>query len=158
MNDLMLAAIAAGTAAALLAVLLVLMRARKDSSGFAENGRAPPKKRTEGLCGICFGAVSKEDILARCGCGQAFHDACAEPVGACPYCKAPYEELVRDTPDCVTCPSCGADVAGSVCGCGAVVNRDGTFTCGCGNALSVSDPVCGRCGTEYDVCKGRDRR
>jgi predicted amidophosphoribosyltransferase len=41
-----------------------------------------------------------------------------------------------------------------VCRCGAVVNRNGTFTCACGSPLDVDDPVCRRCGTEYEVRRG----
>lgn len=87
-----------------------------------------------------------------------FHDACAEPIGACPYCEAPYSDLTAEVPDCIICPSCSSGVVGDVCVCGAVVNRGGVFTCLCGNALDVNDPVCGKCGTEYDVCSGRGRR
>jgi len=152
MDGLTVAAIAAVAVAVPLAALFLLIRAKRD----ADECIHEVQRKTPGdVCGICFGAISKEDVIARCGCGQAFHDFCAEPTGACPYCETPYGDLLMVTPDCVVCPACGADVIGSVCGCGAVVNRDGTFTCRCGNRIDVNDPVCGRCGTEYDVCKGR---
>jgi len=152
MDDLTVAIIVAAAVAIPLTALLLLFRAKRDVSGDAP---APLKKAAEDVCGICFGAVSKTDIVARCGCGQAFHDSCAGPTGTCPYCGTPYGDLVTDTPDCITCPACGSDVIGNVCRCGAVVNRDGMFTCRCGNPIDINDPVCGRCGTEYDVCKGR---
>ena len=158
MDGLTLALCAAALASgAVLIIFLVLYRMRKGAKGLAGRVRRPPKKTGDDVCGICFGSVAKEDVIARCGCGQAFHDTCAEPVGACPYCKTSYNELAKEAPDCVACPACGADVAGSVCGCGAVVNRDGTFTCRCGNSIDINDPVCRKCGTEYDLCKGAGR-
>jgi len=159
MDDLMLlAAIAAGTAAVLIFVSILLVGTRRSAErNFAESAE-PHRNRADDVCGICFGIISKEDVIAKCGCGQAFHDTCAGPTGACPYCMTPYDGFVKETPDCIICPSCGNDVVGNVCGCGTVVCRDGTFTCKCGNTLDVNDPVCGKCGTEYDVCRGRSER
>jgi len=116
-----------------------------------------PRKRPAGkdVCGICLGPVSRGDVIAECGCGQVFHDACAKPTGACPYCDSSYDRFKIETPDFVKCPSCGSDVVGNVCSCGALVNRGGTFVCGCGNTLDASDPVCGKCGAEYELHSGR---
>jgi hypothetical protein len=41
-----------------------------------------------------------------------------------------------------------------VCECGAVVNREG-FICSCGNMIDADDPVCKKCGKEYEVRSGR---
>jgi hypothetical protein len=157
MDLLMFATVTMVALMAVLMVLFLLLRARNDMRTLKKQHRPSRRKRKEDMCGICFGAVSKGDIIARCGCGNVFHDSCAGPVGACPYCGSSHTDLVREMPDCVTCPSCGSDVTGNVCGCGAVVNRDGTFTCGCGTLLDVNGPVCKRCGKEYDVCSGRGR-
>ena len=150
------AAVAACVAAALFIVLFVLLRAKKDVlRGLRKKIGMRRKVATADVCGICFGSITNADMVARCGCGQTYHDVCANPTGPCPYCKAAYDTFTIETPDCIRCPSCGSDVVGNVCGCGAVVYRDGMFTCGCGEALDVNEPVCGRCGTEYDVCSGR---
>jgi len=151
MNDLLLAA-AVITGAVLLTVMLVLImrndkkqaavkRWRPGAAGKNENDNrtdadAPPEKSN--VCGICFGAISAVDTSARCKCGQAFHDACAQPTGACPYCKRPYDDLEKELPDCMTCPLCGI-----------VISRDGTFICKCGNIVNAGENVCGACGTEY---------
>jgi len=152
------AAVAAVAAVILIAVLFLLIgtgrNVRKD---LARMRRKHPKRSSGDLCGICFGTISNDDMIARCACGQTFHDACARPTEACPYCERPYPELTVESPDCIKCPSCGKDVVGNVCVCGAVVNRGG-FTCGCGNSLDVNDPVCKRCGKKYEVRSGRDNR
>jgi len=159
MDDLVFLAVGIGAAAAVLIVLVLLAGMRRGiRNGLGEKMRMPPERAAEDVCGICFGAISGSDMVSRCACGQVFHDSCAMPTGACPYCKAPYDDLSVESPDCVTCPSCGSDVVGNVCGCGAVVNRNGVFTCGCGAPLDISEPVCRRCGREYDVCSGRRQR
>jgi len=145
---------AAGFLAVSVAILFMLGRIRR---GTRKSISGRPRKRPAGkdVCGICLGTVSKGDIIARCGCGQIFHDACAKPTDTCPYCGRSYNEFTIETPHCVKCPSCGSDVVGNVCECGALVNRGGTFICGCGNTLDASDPVCGRCGAKYELHTGR---
>ena len=157
MGPLTFAAIGIGTAAVLLIVLFLLMKARKSTQGrpWRRARRASGREMPGDVCGICFGTISKTDMTAKCSCGQAFHNTCAGPTGNCPYCGAPYGRLVVEAPDLEICPACGADVVGNVCTCGAVINRDGAFICECGGTLDVNDPVCGKCGKEYDVCMGR---
>lgn len=146
----------AGIAAAVMIAVLVLLLStergmRKDMK---KGARKPSAKAHADVCGICFGTIRNDEMIARCDCSQIFHETCAKPVGKCPYCDAPYEKFTVESPECVTCPSCGSDVVGNVCGCGAVVNRDG-FTCGCGAELDVNDPVCRKCGKKYEVRSGR---
>jgi len=147
---------AAAAAVIILGTFLTLRSIKKGTRrSISKRPRRKPAARKEDACGICLGPVSKDDMIARCGCGRTFHDACARPTDSCPYCGCHYNDLTIESPQCVRCPSCGSDVVGSVCGCGAVVNRDGTFMCRCGNVLDTSDPVCGRCGTEYELRSGR---
>ncbi|MDR2867015.1 MAG: hypothetical protein LBV13_06430 [Methanomassiliicoccaceae archaeon] len=156
--DLLVFALLAVCAVAVLTVILFLILGKKKDAyrRFTGRVRRPRGRKTDGdVCGICFGMISKGDMVARCGCGQLFHDACAEPTGMCPYCRSSYDDLAVESPDCVICPSCGSDVVGNVCGCGAVVNRGGAFTCECGTPLNIDDPVCRRCGKEYDVRSGK---
>ncbi|MCL1904768.1 MAG: hypothetical protein FWG19_01420 [Methanomassiliicoccaceae archaeon] len=163
MDTLMFAAVSAAMVAIVLIVLFLVLRTRSDTDKLAqdlakrerETEKEKGKKTPEDICGICFGSVTKADMIARCACGQVFHDGCAEATGNCPYCERPYDELKIEEPVCVRCPSCGSDVVGSVCGCGALVGRDGIFTCVCGNVLNVNDPVCGKCGKEYEIRIGR---
>jgi hypothetical protein len=156
MQSLTFAAVAITAAAALLMILFVLFRARKDAqTGIAEDLRESQKDKKEGVCGICFGPVMRTELIAKCACGQMFHDTCAGPTGACPYCETPYSGFIVGTPECIKCPSCGSDIVGNSCKCGTVISRGGMFMCGCGEVLNVSEPVCKRCGIEYDVCSGR---
>jgi len=134
-------------------ILFMLIRIRKGAKK-SISGRPRRSPAGKDVCGICLGTVSKGDMIARCGCGQIFHDACAKPTDICPYCERSYAEFAIESPHCVKCPSCGSDVVGNVCECGALVNRGGTFICGCGNALDASDPVCGRCGAKYELRSG----
>ena len=159
MDALTFAVISVCAAAAAVAALLILRNMRKEAAGkFPQRARRPSKKRQgEDVCGICFGPISKEDMMAKCSCGQVFHDTCARPTGKCPYCASPYGDLKVDAPDYVRCPACGSDVVGNVCSCGALVNRDGTFTCSCGTPVDVNDPKCRKCGREYDVARGGAR-
>ncbi|MCL2711772.1 MAG: hypothetical protein FWD37_00645 [Methanomassiliicoccaceae archaeon] len=156
MVSMLFAAAACGTVTALLIILLILlkMRTRTQRMLSRTKRRRPKKKPTADVCSICFGVFSKGDTIAKCKCGEMFHDACAQPTEKCPYCGCPYDEFTRDVPEYVQCPACGNDVVGDVCTCGAVVNRDGVFTCSCGSPLDVNDPICRRCGTEYDVRTG----
>jgi hypothetical protein len=119
-----------------------------------KRSRKPSAKAQGDVCGICFGTISNDDVITKCTCSQTFHRSCAEPTGKCPYCERPYDELVTESPECVVCPSCGADVVGNVCSCNAVINREG-FICSCGNKLDVNDPKCSKCGKEYEVRSGR---
>lgn len=152
----MFSVIASVAAALLLIAFLLLSSKEKSMRRVAKKVRRKPKKVAGGsMCGICFGSISKADVISKCACGQTFHEECAEQTG-CPYCGTPGIDLIRELPDCVICPSCGSDVAGNVCACGAVVNRNGSFVCGCGNPLDVNHSVCGRCGTSYKLCSGRD--
>jgi len=150
---------AAVIAAALIIVIagtfVALMIIRKRTRMNISEASRKPVAEKEDVCGICLGPVSKGDMTAGCGCGQIFHDACAKPTDACPYCGRSYSEFTIGSPDRVKCPSCGSNTAGNVCGCGAIVHRDGEFICACGNVLDASDPVCGRCGAEYELCSGR---
>lgn len=107
------------------------------------DGRTVPQERKNETCGICFGVISEGDAVARCECGQAFHDTCAEPTGACPYCAKPYDDLEKEIPERVMCPVCGV-----------VINHDGTLVCKCGNIVAADENVCKACGAEYD-CKDR---
>ncbi|MCL2891065.1 MAG: hypothetical protein FWF40_04140 [Methanomassiliicoccaceae archaeon] len=151
-----IAAVALATAAAVIVVCVffLLGKVRKGTQR-SISGRQRRRPAGKDVCGICLGHVSKGDVISECICGQVFHDACARPTGACPYCDSPYSEFRTESPDCVKCPSCGSDVVGNVCECGALVNRGGTFVCGCGNVLDASDPVCGRCGAKYELRSGR---
>jgi len=143
-------------AAAIVVAAVTFFALGKVRKGTQRSISGRPRKRPAGkdVCGICLGLVSKGDVIAECGCGQIFHDACAKPTGACPYCDSPYVGFKTESPDCVKCPSCGSDVVGNVCACGALVNRGGTFVCGCGNVLDASDPVCGKCGARYELHAG----
>ncbi|MCL2142901.1 MAG: hypothetical protein FWH44_01385 [Methanomassiliicoccaceae archaeon] len=155
MDVLMLAAVLIAVAAVLIVIFVMLAGTEKKvHRSLGGRRRAGRKKRNGGVCGICFGEITNNDVIARCACSQTFHDTCARPTGKCPYCGRPYDELKTELPDCVKCPSCGEDVVGNVCSCGAVVNRGG-FVCACGNELNINDPVCGRCGREYKVRSGR---
>jgi len=164
MDTLTFAAVSSAMIAIILIVLFLVIRTGSDTEKLAqkvskrerETEKNNEKKASEDICGICFGSITKADLIAKCACGQIFHDGCAEATGSCPYCERPYGDLKKEEPVCVRCPSCGSDVVGNVCKCGAVVNRDGVFTCGCGNVLTVNDPVCRKCGTEYEVRVGRD--
>ncbi|MDR0779001.1 MAG: hypothetical protein LBE48_06170 [Methanomassiliicoccaceae archaeon] len=140
-----------------LVVLFLILRVKNDMRTVSRRKikKRSGKKASEDICGICFGKILKSEMIARCGCGNEFHDTCAEPVGTCPYCGCGYGSFEKDMPDYVTCPSCGSDVTGTVCECGAVINHDGVFTCGCGAELDVNHPVCKKCGKEYDVCSGK---
>jgi hypothetical protein len=157
MDTLTFSTVAIIALSVVLAILFLIMRTKNDMRIISRRDIRRPSKRkgSEDVCGICFGNILKSDVIAKCGCGNVFHDTCAEPTGSCPYCNCAYSGLVKETPVCVTCPSCGSDVVGNVCGCGAVVNRDGTFTCGCGASLDINDPVCKKCGKEYEVCSGK---
>jgi hypothetical protein len=148
---------AAAVAAVAVGTFLALRSIRKGTqkSIFGRPRRRPAAVK-EDVCGICLGPVSKEDMIARCSCGRTFHDTCARPTDSCPYCGCPYNNLTIESPHCVKCPSCGSDVVGNVCKCGAVVSRDGTFVCACGNLLDASDPVCGKCGAEYELRSGNE--
>jgi hypothetical protein len=155
MDTLSFVGMAVIAAAVLLLVLVFLTSTERGlRNSMKKRPRRPPAKAQGDVCGICFGTIMNNDMIARCECSQIFHEACAKPTGACPYCERPYAEMSVESPDCVVCPSCGSDVVGNVCACGAVVNRDG-FTCGCGTKLDVSDPVCRKCGKKYEVRSGR---
>jgi DNA-directed RNA polymerase subunit RPC12/RpoP len=149
-------AMAAAVVIVIAGTFLLLGKAKE---GMRKSLSRRQRKRPAGkdVCGICLGPVSREDVIAECGCGQIFHDVCAKPTGACPYCDSAYNEFKIESPDFVKCPSCGSDVVGNVCACGALVNRGGTFVCGCGNALDASDPVCGKCGAKYELRLGRGK-
>jgi hypothetical protein len=155
MDALTFAGMAVIAAGVMVAVLFLLFSTERGlEKNMKKPVRRPPAKAHGDVCAICFGAISNDDIIAKCECSQTFHASCAEPTGKCPYCDRPYSDLVTESPECVKCPSCGADVVGNVCGCGAVINRQG-FVCGCGNKLDVNDPKCSKCGKEYEVCYGR---
>lgn len=152
----MFSVIASAAVVLLLITFLLLSSKEKSARKVAKKIRRRPKKVTGGgICGICFGSISKAEMTSKCACGQTFHEDCAEQTG-CPYCGTPSIDLVKEMPDCVRCPSCGSDVTGNVCTCGAVVNRGGSFVCSCGNPLNMNDSVCGRCGTAYKLCSGRN--
>jgi hypothetical protein len=155
MDTLTFAGMAAVASAVMVIVLVMIINAERSmGKSTRKKARRPAAKAQGDVCGICFGAIKNDDTIAKCTCSQVFHEACAKPTGACPYCDRPYDELAIESPDCAVCPACGAEVVGNVCGCGAVVNRGG-FTCGCGAELDVNDPVCGKCGKKYEVRSGR---
>lgn len=104
-------------------------------------------------CEICYGAIN-DDPVAKCKCGKIFHDACAKPTGACPYCKAEYSTMEVRDPIRSRCPVCGRFMKGNVCECGAVLPRkDDTFLCTCGNRVDANRPVCKKCGAVYESVK-----
>ena len=155
MDSLTFAGMAAVAAAAMVVVLFLLFSTERGMyRNRKKRGRRPPAKAQGDVCGICFGTIANNELITKCACSQTFHETCARPTGKCPYCERPYDELTTESPDCVKCPSCDADVVGNVCKCGAVINREG-FVCTCGNGLDANDPVCGKCGKEYEVRSGR---
>jgi hypothetical protein len=155
MDTLTFAGMAALAATAMVIVLVLLVGTERNMRSNVKRGaQRPPAKAQGDVCGICFGTIMNDDVMTKCACSQTFHEACAKPTGKCPYCDRPYTELVTEPPECAVCPSCGSDVVGGVCGCGAVINRDG-FTCVCGNKIDANDPVCRKCGKEYEVRSGR---
>ncbi|MCK9322829.1 MAG: hypothetical protein RBR05_04365 [Candidatus Methanomethylophilaceae archaeon] len=104
----------------------------------------------EKKCEICRGNIA-DDPIAICTCGKIFHDACAKPTDACPYCGAKYETMEIRDPIKTRCPICGRFVKGNICECGAVLPRkDETFICKCGNRVDMSKPVCKKCGAIYE--------
>ena len=105
----------------------------------------------DGACDICFDSIGDEPV-SQCRCGKTFHLSCAEPTGECPYCGTPFSEFIPPRPARhVTCPRCGNPVEGNICSCGTVIpDGDGTFLCGCGERLSVSESICHRCGRMYE--------
>ncbi|MDR0887907.1 MAG: hypothetical protein LBM39_01815 [Candidatus Methanoplasma sp.] len=122
------------------------------SSG--KNGGKPTYFLDEGedekKCDICYGEIG-DDPVAKCACGKIFHDACARPTGACPYCGAPYVKMTVRDPVRSRCPVCGRFVKGGICACGAVLpRRDGTFLCSCGARVDGKKPVCRKCGAVYE--------
>jgi len=135
-------------------MFLLLSTERGIHSDMKKKAQKPSAKAQGDVCSICFGTIKNDEMIAKCACTQIFHENCAGSVGKCPYCELAYDKFTIEQPECVTCPSCGSGVVGNVCGCGAVVNRDG-FTCGCGNELDVNDPVCRKCGKKYEVRSGR---
>ena len=111
------------------------------------------EKYRSGNCGICLGRIGDESV-AECPCGMIFHDACALPTGACPYCSRPYSEVSVRKPDRARCPVCGRYIKGNSCLCGAVLPwPDGTFTCSCGASVDGEDPVCSSCGAVYELTR-----
>ena len=155
METLPFAGMAAVAATIMVIVLILLIGTERNMRVKVKRGADKRNAKPQGdVCGICFGAIAKDDVIARCACSQTFHGTCAEPTGKCPYCDRPYGEFVKESPNCVKCPSCGSDVVGSVCGCGAVINREG-FVCSCGSDIDTDDPVCKKCGKEYEVRSGR---
>jgi len=151
------AVMAAAAIIIMVGTFIALRKIRKGTQTSISRWPRSRRRRKEDICGICLGPVLTGDLVAGCTCGRTFHDACAKPTGMCPYCGCDYTDFTVESPCCVKCPSCGSDVVGSVCECGAVVNRDG-FTCSCGNGLDADDPVCKRCGKRYTVRSGRDNR
>jgi len=152
MSFVIMAAIAAGV---MIVVLFLIFSTEKDvRRNTNPRPRRPPAKAQADVCGICFGTIMNNDVIAKCECSQTFHEACARPTGKCPYCDRQFSDFKIESPECAVCPSCGADVVGSVCGCGAVINREG-FVCSCGSELNVNDPVCKKCGKRYEVRSGR---
>jgi hypothetical protein len=115
-----------------------------NSTKFLDEGEDDKK------CEICYGRID-EDTIAVCGCGKIFHEACAKPTGACPYCGAKYESMEVRSPLRARCPVCGRFVKGNICICGAVIPRsDGTFLCKCGNRIDAGKPICKKCGAVYE--------
>jgi hypothetical protein len=114
-------------------------------------------------CEICLGAITDHGV-AECVCGKVFHEACARPTGACPYCGCRFEEMRVRAPRRPRCPVCGRYVRGSICACGAVLPRsDNTFLCSCGNRVDTSSPVCSVCNATYARTvmtsrKGKDKK
>jgi len=155
METLTFAGMAAVAATIMVVVLLLLVGTERNMRVKVKRGpnKQQAKAQTD-VCGICFGSIANNDVTARCACSQTFHETCARPTGKCPYCGKPYNEMAVESPNCVKCPSCGHDVVGNVCKCGAVINREG-FVCSCGSIIDTDEPVCKKCGKEYEVRSGR---
>jgi len=104
----------------------------------------------EKKCEICYGSIDDEP-LAECPCGRIFHEACAKPTGACPYCNAGCDAMTVREPVRIRCPECGRFVKKGVCVCGVILPRkDETILCSCGNRVDMSRPVCRKCGAAYE--------
>jgi hypothetical protein len=146
----------------LLIVALILHQfvIQKKNEKFGKGGESKEKptiildeKEDKKKCEICYGAI-EDDPVAICGkCGRIFHDACAKPTGACPYCNTKYDEMEVREPERTRCPICGRFIKGNICpDCDAVVPiKDGTFTCKCGNTVDCDKPVCKVCGAVYET-------
>lgn len=119
-------------------------KGKKGSTIFMDEGEGEKK------CEICYGKI-ENDPVAECKCGKIFHDACAKPTGACPYCGTSYAKMTVREPERTRCPACGRFLKGNICSCGAVIPRkDETFICKCGNIVDSDKPVCKKCGAVYE--------
>ena len=138
-------------------VYIMVMHKRMDSelkttTGDGSNGQSTyflDEGEDERTCDICYGKIG-ENAIAECSCGRVFHDACASPTEACPYCRTGYASMRHREPSMTRCPACGRFMKAGICTCGALVSRkDGTFPCTCGGRVDVSRPLCRRCGAIY---------
>ncbi|MCL2333674.1 hypothetical protein [Candidatus Methanoplasma termitum] len=111
------------------------------------------EKEDKKKCEICYGTIENDPIAICKKCGKTFHDACAKPTGACPYCNTKYEGMEIREPERTRCPICGRFIKGNMCpNCDAVIPiKDGTFVCKCGNTVDCDKPVCKNCGAVYET-------
>jgi len=144
----------------LLVVVFVLhqfvLAKRREKNG--ETGKSEKKpttildeKEDKKKCEICYGTID-DDSIAVCKCNRIFHNACAKPTGACPFCNTKYEDMMVRDPEKTRCPKCGRFIKGNIChNCNIVISSiDDTFVCKCGNVIDYDKPVCKVCGAVYE--------
>jgi hypothetical protein len=128
-------------------------------------------------CQICLGRIKEGTEYIRCSSGRAFHAACLDRVGGCPYCQRTVEIKGKEgqprappvpaaplgtsvpilPPDdgSFLCPVCGVVLeqgAHHCLSCGAIfVDPNGMFVCpDCHAELREGDLTCGRCGRTFE--------
>ena len=145
------------------------------------DGEPRPRMQVSGpkvqqtACQICLGRIKEGTEYIRCSTGRAFHAACLDRLGGCPYCQRTVEikgkegqprpppepialiEPPSPLPDDGTflCPVCGValEIGSPHClSCGAIfVDHNGMFVCpDCHAELREGDLNCGRCGRNFE--------
>ena len=148
-----------------------------------EGGEPRPRVQVSGpkvqqtACQICLGRIKEGTEYIRCSSGRAFHAACLDRVGGCPYCHRsveikgkegqqrppPAPAVLPQTPlltprseeGSILCPVCGVvlEMGAHHClSCGAIfVDHNGMFVCpDCNAELREGDRSCGRCGRTFE--------
>lgn len=106
-------------------------------------------------CEICFGDIGNE-VIRVCDCGRTFHMDCVDATDECPYCKRKKETMTERNARKTICPVCGRVVERNICDCGVVIpNADGTYSCRCGETVSIYSDGCSKCGSTIRTEIGR---